>query len=541
MNISKNQPFRFASISVACAVAVALSACGGGSDDDVTVVQPTPEPPIVVDPPVTPDPIPSFPPLADNLKPNILFAGHYLVERATARPTPNKKGAIHVVADPSIVNATLQISATATDTYTTPTHQISELSYDTPLAANTVVHIPLERTTGNPAFQYIIPAALMRSGTHWRLFVNAPYHTAQGPQIVRHAAIDVSPQFSSALSFSTTLVPIVLGTSGPNNLPSVQNLLDSVIDKFPMATARAQIDSPITLSTTLTNGRIANQDQILNILVDFTEGIDARYPQRSFDQQFFGMFDDALLDVNISGIAYSPGFSGIGWDRTGKQWSGTMTHEMGHSFSLMHAPCGSPTQLDTAYPNADGTLGATPFDFSIPGLNLIERYDVMSYCDGNHFSPYNINKMQAFMSTMKNASSNVAKQVQHTNAEQHAHTQKRATNTGSYPFSMSDSDQIVFPKDMQNLNQGAAHSAQNAGARMKVQGAPYGSIWKLSGSPQSPQLDLLRSNAKAVTGKKVTILSSTGEKVDAIMMYVGHLDQTLIWVPNGHTVVQILE
>lgn len=545
MNTSKNQHLRFASISIACALALSMTACGGGgSDDDVIVVQPPTEPPIIT-PPVTPepDPIPSFPTLAENLKPTILFAGHYLVERSAARPTPNKKGAIQVVAHPSIVSATLQISATATDTYTTPTHKAEDLTFDTPLAANTIVHVKLERTTGNPAFQYIIPAALMRPGTHWRLFVDAPYQTSQGAQFVRHAAIDVSPQFSAALSFSTTLVPVVLGTTGPNNMPTTQDLLDSVIDKFPMATARAQIDTPITLNTPLTNGRIKDEDQILNILVDFTEAIDARYPQRSFDQQFFGLFDDGLLDVNVSGIAYSPGFSGIGWDRSGKQWSGTMTHEMGHSFSLMHSPCGSPAQLDPAFPNADGTLGAQPFDYSIPGLNLIERHDAMSYCDGNHFAPYNINKMQTFMSTMHRASSNVAKQVQNSVQTKHVHAPKSALNNGSYPFSMGNDDQVVFPKDLQNLNQGAAHANQNASARMKMQAtsAPYGSIWKLSGSPQSPQLDLLRSNAKAVTGKKVTILSSTGEKVDAIMMYVGHLDQTLIWVPNGHTVVQILE
>lgn len=538
MNTSSNH-FRRASISLACAIAVALSACGGGSDD-VTVV--TPEPPIVNPPetPVTPDPIPENPVLASNLMPNILFAGHYLNERSVARLTPNKKGAIQVVADPSIVNATLQITATATDSYTAANTQASDLSYSTPLPANTVVHFSLDRTTGNPAFQYIIPAALMRPGTHWRLFVNAPYHTSQGPQLVRYAAIDVTPQFTDALSFSTTVVPVVLGTSGPNFVPTTDNLLESVIDKFPMATARANIDTPITLTTTLTNGRVANSDQILNILVDFTEAIDARYPQRSFDQQFFGLFDDALLDVNISGIAYSPGFSGIGWDRSNnKQWSSTMTHEMGHSFSLMHAPCGSPSQLDPAYPNADGTLGATPFDYSIQGLNLIERYDVMSYCDGNHFSPYSLNKMQAFMKTMTNGTKlTSAKQSADADHDHASAPVKNASNSNAYPFSMGSNAQVVFPKDMANLNQSLT---SGSAARMKVQGTPYGSIWKLSGTPNNPQLDLLRANAKAVTGKKVTFLSSTGEKVQGIMMYVGHLEQTLIWVPNGHSVVQIIE
>lgn len=40
----------------------------------------------------------------------------------------------------------------------------------------------------------------------------------------------------------------------------------------------------------------------------------------------------------------------------------TVAHELGHSMSLYHAPCGTRSVLDTAYPYANGTIGTWGID-----------------------------------------------------------------------------------------------------------------------------------------------------------------------------------
>ena len=58
-----------------------------------------------------------------------------------------------------------------------------------------------------------------------------------------------------------------------------------------------------------------------------------------------------------------------------------MAHELGHNFSLLHAPCGNPAGLDPSYPYNNGAIGAWGYDFRSGG-RLVARStkDMMSYC-----------------------------------------------------------------------------------------------------------------------------------------------------------------
>ena len=58
----------------------------------------------------------------------------------------------------------------------------------------------------------------------------------------------------------------------------------------------------------------------------------------------------------------------------------TLAHELGHNFSLSHAPCGDPDDLDPSYPHDGGAIGAWGYDFDEARLVPPARPDVMSYC-----------------------------------------------------------------------------------------------------------------------------------------------------------------
>ena len=57
-----------------------------------------------------------------------------------------------------------------------------------------------------------------------------------------------------------------------------------------------------------------------------------------------------------------------------------VAHELGHNFSLFHAPCGGPRQVDFFYPYKDGTSGSWGYDVRTGRLVSPDTPELMSYC-----------------------------------------------------------------------------------------------------------------------------------------------------------------
>ena len=75
--------------------------------------------------------------------------------------------------------------------------------------------------------------------------------------------------------------------------------------------------------------------------------------------------------------------------------SGTMAHELGHNFSLGHAPCG--TGGDPTYPYPDGSIGAWGYDFRDGGkLVQPDASDLMTYCGPKWISDYHFTNALRF-------------------------------------------------------------------------------------------------------------------------------------------------
>ena len=92
-------------------------------------------------------------------------------------------------------------------------------------------------------------------------------------------------------------------------------------------------------------------------------------------------------DEGIAGIAFVEGRVGLGIPD-----AEVFAHELGHSMSLMHAPCGNPGQLDPDYPYRDGNIGVHGYDARSGALVDPSTPDLMSYCRSRWISDYNFNK-----------------------------------------------------------------------------------------------------------------------------------------------------
>ena len=65
-----------------------------------------------------------------------------------------------------------------------------------------------------------------------------------------------------------------------------------------------------------------------------------------------------------------------------------VAHELGHNFSLRHAPCGGAGGPDPSYPYPDGSSGTWGYDFGAESLVSPSTPDLMSYCGPRRISDY---------------------------------------------------------------------------------------------------------------------------------------------------------
>ena len=80
----------------------------------------------------------------------------------------------------------------------------------------------------------------------------------------------------------------------------------------------------------------------------------------------------------------------------------TIAHELGHTLSLRHAPCGGAIGPDPAYPHEGGIIGAWGFDFrEARVVDSLLYKDVMGYCRPSWISDYSFAKALAFRTEME--------------------------------------------------------------------------------------------------------------------------------------------
>ena len=72
-------------------------------------------------------------------------------------------------------------------------------------------------------------------------------------------------------------------------------------------------------------------------------------------------------------------------------------HELGHNMGLLHAPCGEAGGPDPGYPQLDGSIGASGYDFRDGGRIVpADTPDLMSYCGPPWIGDYHFSNALAF-------------------------------------------------------------------------------------------------------------------------------------------------
>lgn len=97
----------------------------------------------------------------------------------------------------------------------------------------------------------------------------------------------------------------------------------------------------------------------------------------------------------VAGIGYVGAPAAVGWDRL-PSGDGVLAHEIGHTWSQNHAPCGGAGNPDPNYPNANGQTGYWGLDVATNVLKAPTSTDIMGYCGSQWVSPYMFNRVFAY-------------------------------------------------------------------------------------------------------------------------------------------------
>jgi hypothetical protein len=264
--------------------------------------------------------------------------------------------------------------------------------------------LPLTAPTGNlpstaptrPSFadsySATIPADLVRAGVR----VSALFTPAATN------ALTVTPRVGGSVALSVVTVPVqIAGTLGQVVADSESYLRA----RLPAAQITQVNHAPMVsaLVTTLPTTADEWSTAFSRILGE----VDDLYLLENASSRtlYFGFIPKR--NSGLAGVGYRPGNAAVGFDLPSNPSAvrETMVHEIGHNLSLLHAPCGDPSNPDPNYPYANAAMGAGNrfiwgFDATVnrfvdPTPSTV--HDVMSYCSGNWFSDYNYRLMQVFL------------------------------------------------------------------------------------------------------------------------------------------------
>jgi Peptidase M66 len=240
------------------------------------------------------------------------------------------------------------------------------------------------------AYTAVLPANLVQPGL--RLTASLPNG---------QPATTINPRVGGGIDMTFVAVPIdIAGTTGqvvPEAGSYVQARMPVV--KVDLRVRAAYVSRRVTQLPASESAWSSAFSTVLGELDDLHT-----LEQASDDTYYVGFMPKRTF--GLAGIGYVPGNASLTFDvpSSPRAVRETLTHELGHNFSLPHAPCGGPARPDPAYPYANAQLGgpgryiwgynAATNTFTDPRRTDIR--DIMSYCNGDTFSDYNYRKMQVF-------------------------------------------------------------------------------------------------------------------------------------------------
>jgi hypothetical protein len=240
-------------------------------------------------------------------------------------------------------------------------------------------------------FDGLIPGSVLQPGTSVVFEVDpdgvipaAPGSTLRYPETGAQL-LDIA----EVPPFRMRLVPVTQSQNGLDSRFSVDNAAEATELThlvFPMA------EFDVDVRQTYTTDAALDTEQGWEQLID--EIVTLRLDDAS-PRYYYGGF------TRPAGTAYlGLGFVGypvaIGVDNSQE----TLAHEIGHTLSLRHAPCGGPSGVDPNYPYPGGYIGQVGYDLRTGELwDEGQRFDLMTYCDPTWISDYHYEKVMNYRAT----------------------------------------------------------------------------------------------------------------------------------------------
>jgi hypothetical protein len=145
---------------------------------------------------------------------------------------------------------------------------------------------------------------------------------------------------------------------------------------MPVLDIDADIRAPLSM------GDLVSDPQQGNTWAVAAQNLDAARVAEGSDRYYYGVVKIDAARGGILGIANGiPSKTALGADHAPDE-DETLAHELGHNWSLRHAPCGGAGGSDPAYPYPLGLIGTYGLDLQSREVKTPQQFtDIMGYCD----------------------------------------------------------------------------------------------------------------------------------------------------------------
>lgn len=292
-----------------------------------------------------------------------------------------------------------------------------------------------------------------------------------------------------ALELEVIMVPLKYNADGSGRVPDtsaaqMKLFNDTLYKMYPVSKVNMTLHAPVPWADQIApNGQ--GWDTVLQGLIDLRQ--QESPPVNSFYVAFFepaaSIQDFCAQGGCVLGIA--PGGVGPGdvFDRiattlgyTGSNGPDTLTQELAHAMGRLHAPCGNPQAVDSAFPDKQGRIGVWGYNILTQKfINPTSRtYDFMSYCSPIWTSDYTYNA--------------IAKRLNFVNKTAGQHKQAPASPEGAakYQWVSVKADGSLVPGKIMSLNthpQGTAHAMTFHAADGRVVASDTAHFYPYGGQP----------------------------------------------------------
>jgi hypothetical protein len=269
---------------------------------------------------------------------------------------------------------------------------VATYTLSAPVAA---VPVTVDQGTLSSSWNQLIPANLVTTGLRITADVdpgNGVPESNEGDNSYPISGLQKQLDVRAVAAFNIQLVPVSIQTlTGGVNAGNQDQFVVTLKKTMPLGAVN------VTLRTTpySSTAPALQSDNANGAWGAVLSEIFALQVAEGTGKYFYGVVK-TTYGSGTAGIGYVGSKGAVGWDKLPSA-DGVLAHEVGHNFSLNHAPCGNPGGADPLFPYAGGVIGVWGLDLSSLALKPPSTPDLMGYCGGtNWISDYSYQKALNF-------------------------------------------------------------------------------------------------------------------------------------------------